>query len=187
MAATALPGVYRLTFQDWLDCPDDGYLYELVEGELFVTPPPPIEHQRISRNLGDHLLQHLKLLRDAEVLAAPVGVRLSDENVLEPDLVVVLAEHKDRIGEQVIEGAPDLVVEILSKRTAKRDLGIKRARYQAAGVAEYWIADPATNTVEVLFLEREAYARHGLFGRTDTLTSRVLPGLRIPLDTVFAK
>jgi Uma2 family endonuclease len=86
----------------------------------------------------------------------------------------------------VIEGAPDVVVEILSPGTAKRDLGVKRTVYEAAGVPEYWIVDAESAAVEVLVLERGAYVRLGLFRRGDTLRSRVLPDLTVLLAPVFA-
>jgi Uma2 family endonuclease len=186
MTSVALPGVYRLTFQDWLAFPDDGRLYELIQGEVHVTPPPGIEHQRISRDLEFKLLTFLRERAAGEVLDAPVGVRLSDEDVFEPDLVVVLAEHADRIGAQVIDGAPDLVVEILSPGTAGRDLGPKRQAYLRAGVPEYWIVDPASQAIEVLALERGEYVRSGLYRRGDTLRSPLLAGLEIALQEIFA-
>jgi Uma2 family endonuclease len=182
VVTSPLPGIYRLTFADWLRFPDDGRLYEILEGELYVTPPPGIEHQRISRNL---LLAFSRYSLKGEVLYAPVGVRLSDEDVLEPDLVLVLREHANRIGAQVIEGAPDIVVEILSPGTARRDLGPKREKYRDAGVPEYWIVDPASSSVEVLSLRDGAYVRHGLFRRNETLRSSLLPELEIALAEVF--
>jgi Uma2 family endonuclease len=182
VVTSPLPGIYRLTFADWLRFPDDGRLYEILEGELYVTPPPSIEHQRISRNLLLNISRHFS---KGEVLYAPVGVRLSDEDVLEPDLVVVLREHADRIGAQVIEGTPDLIVEILSPGTARRDLGPKREKYREAGVPEYWIVDPASSSIEVLALRDGAYVRHGLFRKHEVLRSLLLPEIEIALAQVF--
>ena len=183
--SSVLPGVYRLTYQDWLAFPDDGRLYEILEGDLFVTPPPSIRHQRISRDLGLHLARHLEDTGAGEMLHAPVGVRLSDDDVVEPDLLVVLTAHADRIGEQAVLGAPDLVVEILSPGTARRDLGTKREKYEAAGVREYWIVDPESRSVEVLSLESDRFVRRGLFRSTDTLESSILAGLRIHLAPIL--
>ncbi len=185
MATVSLPGVYRLTYRDWLGYPDDGHLYELIGGELLMTPPPSTEHQRISRDLEYCLVRHLREHNVGEVLDAPVGVRLSDEDVLEPDLLVVLREHLDRIGRQVVEGPPDVVVEILSPGTARRDLGPKRRAYEAAGVVEYWIVDPESESVEVLTLEQGRYQRFGLFRRTEVLRSQLLPALEISLAEIF--
>jgi Uma2 family endonuclease len=185
VASPTVPSVYRLTYADWLRFPDDGLRYEIIEGELFVTPPPSIEHQRASRNLALALASFLKRDARGEVLYAPVGVRLGNEDIVEPDLIVVLKGHESRIGASAIEGAPDLVVEILSPGSARRDLGVKREKYRAAGVAEYWIVDPANTSVEVLALEQGQYVRHGLYRRDNTLRSRLLDGLEIALNDVF--
>jgi len=180
-----LPGPYRLTYGDWLKFPDDGRLYEIIEGELYMVPPPSITHQRVSRELEFRLLTFLRAAARGEVLDAPVGVRLSDEDVLEPDLVVVLAEHAGRIGTQVIDGPPDLVVEILSPGSAGRDLGRKRELYERAGVREYWIVDPQARGIEVLALEGGRYSRFGLFQRGEVLRSALLEGLEVPVDEVL--
>ena len=185
MTVVSLPGVYRLTYREWLGFPDDGRLYELLGGDLLVSPPPSVRHQRISREIQVRLIRHLEAGQRGEVFNAPLGVRLTDEDVVEPDLAVVLAEHASRVGEQAIDGAPDLVVEILSPGSARRDLGTKRDAYQRAGVAEYWIVDPESEAVEVLALVGGAFERHGLFRSKDALSSRLLPDLAIDLGAVF--
>jgi Uma2 family endonuclease len=180
-----VPSAYLLTYDDWLLLPEDGLRYELIDGELFVTPPPNIKHQRVSRDLEFLLMTYLRRSATGELFDAPVGVRLDDRSVLEPDLVVVLREHAGAVGTQVIEGAPDLVVEVLSPGTARRDVGIKREKYRSKGVAEYWIVDPVHAKIEVLTLEKDEYVRFGLFGRDDTLRSRILADLEITLAEVF--
>ena len=182
---TILPPAYRVTYDDWLQTPEDGNHYEILGGEFFVSPPPNLLHQRISRNLFLKLSKHLEENARGEAFYAPVGVRLSDEDVVEPDLVVVLAENRHRIGAQVIEGPPDLVVEILSPGTAGRDLGPKRILFERGGVPEYWIVDPDATTVEVLVLEAGTYRRHALLHGGDEISSIRLPGLIIRLQDVF--
>lgn len=184
-AHAALPGPYRLTYDDWLAFPDDGRLYEILDGALLMTPAPCIDHQRISRDIEYRLVELLRRERAGEVLDAPVGVRLAYDTVLEPDLVVVLTPNAHRVGAQVIDGPPDLVVEVLSPGTAGRDLGPKRAAYEGAGVPEYWIVDPETRSVEVLELHRGRFQRAGLYREGDTLRSPLLPGLELPLGEVF--
>ncbi len=186
-ALAELPGAYRLTYQDWLQTPDHGWLYEIVEGELVVSPPPAIRHQRVSRRIGFLLFTYLQERDLGEMLHAPVGVRLADDTVLEPDLIVVRPENAPRIAEHAIEGPPDLVVEILSPGTASRDLGRKRVLYEAHGVPEYWIVDPESRSVEVLALSAGRYARHGLFRMGTTLRSATFPDFALPLDGVFAE
>ncbi len=173
-----------MTFADWLEQPDDGRLYEIIDGELLVSPPPSILHQRISRDLGFRIVEYLRASGRGELLHAPVGVRLG-EDVLEPDLLIVLREHAARVGAQVVEGAPDVVVEILSPGTAKRDLVAKRDVYQTAGVLEYWIVDAVNRAIEVLVLEDGVYSRLGLFRRGDVLRSRTLPDLAIDVASVI--
>jgi len=186
MSTVILPAAYRLTYADWLRLPDDGRIYEIIDGELFVTPTPSIQHQRISRNVAMRLAAFLEGSGRGEMLYAPTGVRVSDDSVVEPDLLVVLDEHRDRIGEQVIDGPPDLVIEILSPGTARRDLVTKREIYSRAGVPEYWIVDSEAANVEVLVLERGAYSRAGLYRRAETLKSPLLPDFDLPLTEIFA-
>jgi Uma2 family endonuclease len=182
----SVPSQYLLRYDDWLELPHDGPLYELIDGELFVTPPPNIRHQRVSRDLEFLLMTYLRRSPKGELFDAPVGVRLDDRSVLEPDLVIVLREHAAVVGAQVIEGAPDLVIEVLSPGTASRDLGIKREKYRSKCIGEYWIVDPANARVEVLVLENERYVRFGLFTRGDALRSKVLADFELAVGEIFS-
>jgi Uma2 family endonuclease len=187
MTPTArVPATYRLTFEDWLHFPDDGKLYEILGGELFVSPTPSWRHQLILTELLFRLRNYLGQGSRGRVASAPAGVRLSDEDIVEPDLVVILEEHRDRIDESSVAGTPDLVVEILSPGTAGRDLGVKRALYEQAGVPEYWIVDPQAETIQVLALARDAYREAALCRRGDTLLSPLLPGLEISVAEIFS-
>jgi Uma2 family endonuclease len=165
MSTVILPAAYRLTYQDWLRLPDDGGRYEIVDGEIFMTPAPSIRHQDISSRLHSRLGPFLESSGAGRLFAAPTGVRFSDDVVVQPDLLVVLAEHRSRIAEQVIDGPPDLVVEILSPGTARRDLVAKRELYARFGVPEYWIVDSEGSNIEVLTPEHGAYTRFALFRR----------------------
>lgn len=179
-----LPAAYRLTYTDWLRLPDDGRC-ELLEGELLMTPAPSIRHQEISSRLHSRLGPYLERTASGRLFAAPTGVRLSDETVVQPDLLVVLAAHLHRLTEHVVDGPPDVVVEILSPGSARRDLVAKRELYARAGVPEYWIVDSEACNVEVLVLDRGAYSRDGLYRRHETLRSPALPGLEVVLAEVF--
>lgn len=186
MTSTAtVPATYRLTFEDWLRYPDDGNLYEILGGELFVAPTPTSQHQRIVRKLLRVLDSYCETGARGEAFCSPLGVKLSPEDIVQPDLMVVLREHSARIEKAAIVGSPDLVVEILSPGTAGRDLGHKRGLYESFGIPEYWIVDPVAETIEVLALAGRAYRHSGLYRSDQALLSPLLGGLEIPLAQIF--
>lgn len=130
--------------------PEDGRLYEAIGGDLYVTPAPKPRHGRIAVNLLHALLRLLEEPGHGLLFTAPTGVEFPDtEEGVQPDILFIAKERLDIIGENWISGAPDLVIEILSPSTAKRDRTLKLNLYQRQGVAEYWIVDPETETVEV--------------------------------------
>ena len=130
--------------------PEDGNRYEAIGGELYVTPPPRVSHQRIAMNLVAALLPLLKQAGRGELFFAPVGVEFpATREGVQPDILFVSNERLDIVGEDWLRGPPDLVIEILSPSTAARDRNIKRKLYRRQGVAEYWIVDPVARTVEV--------------------------------------
>lgn len=140
----------RITWHDALLAPEDGRRYEAIGGELHVTPAPSVRHQRVSSNLEAALHRLLVEPGHGLLLHAPVGVEFpgTGEGV-QPDIVFISRERLHIVGEDWIRGAPDLVIEILSPGTAGRDRDLKRKLYGREGVAQYWIVDPETETVEV--------------------------------------
>lgn len=179
-----VPASLRFTYQDYLLLPEDRR-YELVDGDLYMTPSPATRHQRISRNL--ELILHLHVTeRDlGEILDAPCDVVLSATDVVQPDILFVSKERLSIIGEQNVSAAPDLVVEILSPATQDRDRGIKAKLYARAGVKELWIVDPETRTIEVMTNREEGFRREALHDKMGTLRSPLLTALEIPLEKVF--
>jgi Uma2 family endonuclease len=174
------------TYEDWCKLPADGYRYEVITGVLYVSPPPSIRHQRISIALVGHLLDFLKLQSLGEVLTAPVGVRLPNQPVpLQPDIVFVRTERLRIVGEAYVEGAPDLLVEILSPSNWLYDRREKMQAYQEAGVGEYWIVDPRALTIEVYALEQSVYVLTGQYGMGEVARSQVLPGFEVSVETIF--
>ncbi len=140
----------RITWRDALLMPEDGKRYEAIDGELYVTPAPSRRHQRVSLKLGIALLELLEKPGHGWIYAAPIGVEFPEtEEGVQPDIVFVSRARAERLVEEGIRGAPDLVVEILSPKTAERDRTIKKKLYQRQGVAQYWIVDPDAETVEV--------------------------------------
>lgn len=152
LAPRAAPGPYRAA--DYFALPDEPRC-ELLFGSLFVTPAPKVRHQQILFRLAQVLGEHADRAGDF-VLFAPVDVELAEHSVVQPDLVYV-RRARTAIVRDHIEGAPDLVVEVLSPGTARRDLGEKLRLYAEAGVAEYWIVDPEARTFELLVLRDGAY------------------------------
>lgn len=180
----------KLTYDDFLRFPDDGRRHELIDGEHYVTPSPNLRHQRISGKLYLAIALHLKTHPLGEVFYAPLDVVVSNVDVVEPDLLYVSRERAAAVlVPQHVRGVPDLVVEIASKGTRKRDETIKRALYERGGVTEYWVVDPEIDVIRVYRRDGDAFERPQELRRDtgDTLTTALLPGLRVPLDEIFAE
>ncbi|MBI5379944.1 MAG: Uma2 family endonuclease [Nitrospirae bacterium] len=179
----------KFTYEDYLLFTDDGKRHELIDGEHYMTPSPNEKHQRVSMNLS-HLLSHyVKKNPKGRIYHAPFDVVLSDQDVVQPDLLFVSAARASLITEKCIQGAPDLVIEILSESTRKTDEIIKRKLYARHGVGEYWIVDPELETVKVYRRAASGdYVRAAELSREtgDTIATPLLPGLAIPLAEIFA-
>jgi Uma2 family endonuclease len=177
----------KLDYQDYVHFPDDGQRYEILDGECYVTPAPTVGHQGVSAELHLVLGAFVRAHRLGRVLYAPVDVLLSEHDIAQPDLLFVSNERAGIFTAANIQGAPDLVIEVLSDSTRRRDEGLKRDRYERCGVGEYWLLDPRRRTVRVLrrsgagFLPPvELSAAAG-----DFLTTPLFPGLEISLREVF--
>jgi Uma2 family endonuclease len=145
------PAKIRYTYEDWLTIPEDrSRLYEIVDGELFVSPPPTFRHQQVVNNVS-RMLSNLALEHGlGEVVQSPVGVRLEEDSILEPDVLFLASGRLHVVGsEGVLLGPPDLVVEVLSPSNRAHDLNRKRERYLATGVPELWIVDAEAKILEV--------------------------------------
>ncbi|HLH26037.1 MAG TPA: Uma2 family endonuclease [Chloroflexota bacterium] len=164
---------------------DDHNRYEIIDGDLQVTPAPAPEHQWVSghfyRLVSTHVWDHgLGML-----FAAPLDVIFTNFSVVEPDIVYITAEQIERIGRRGIEEPPTLVIEVLSPSTTARDRGIKRELYERQGVPHYWLAHPTRRSLEV----RER--RGGQYELVATLTGNaefrplLFPGLVIPLREIW--
>jgi Uma2 family endonuclease len=160
---------------------------EIIDGELFVMAPPVTDHQIISRELFGQLWQFLKE-KPCQVFSAPFGVRLfpkadlSDDTFLEPDIVVIC--DRSKITKAGCEGAPDMVIEILSPSTTRHDRLLKFRKYLAAEVKEYWIVDGDAKTVEVHIFDHGRYIT-SVAGEDDEVPVSVLPGCAITLRDIW--
>lgn len=176
----------RFLASDIWDAPEDGNIYEVIDGELYVTPPPSWGHQLGVSGLLVLVGSHVRANGLGYIVPAPTGVVLDPGTGVEPDLVFVSKERASIISERGVEGAPDLVVEMLSPSTAARDRGIKMRRYAAAGVPHYWIGDSRTRTLQAYRLSPEGYQLVGSFGPGTIFRPELFPGLEIPIDELWA-
>jgi Uma2 family endonuclease len=175
-----------LTYREYACLPNDGKRYELIEGDIHVNPAPTTNHQRVSRRLQYLLMQQLEETGIAEIFDAPTDVILSDTNVVQPDLIIVRID-KDRVSERGIEGAPSVLVEILSPSNRSDDELLKKALYAKWGVPEYWVVDPDHGLVSVYRAEGGAYRHVSRLDRSSTLKSLEFPEISIELAKVFAR
>jgi Uma2 family endonuclease len=174
----------KLDYSDLAAAPDDGYRYEILEGDLLVTPATSPLHQRVSKRLQRQLEAYFEARSLGEVFNAPVDLILTFHDVVEPDLVVV-AEPK-QVSERGIEGAPLLVVEILSPSTRVRDRTMKARRYAELGIPHYWIVDPDEKRLECFRLQATTYELLLQGESPAKLTHPDFPDLQLDLSAIWA-
>jgi len=178
----------KLTYDDFVQFPDDGLRHELIEGEHYVTPSPNTKHQSVSINLTVLIGSWLERNPIGRLFHAPFDVVFSNYDVVEPDLLYLSNERaSDALTPLHVHGVPELVIEIGSPGTRKRDETIKRRLYERAGVEEYWVVDPEIDTIRVYRREADGFARVVELSAEagDVLTTPLLPGLDVPLSRVF--
>jgi Uma2 family endonuclease len=183
MNVTTLPKPF--TYDDYLALPDDGKRYEVIEGDLSVTPAPSPRHQEILLNLSSALRAFVEQSSLGKVYVSPVDVALSLIDIVQPDILFIAKERLHIVAKRNIVGIPNLIVEILSPTSAAQDRVEKLALYQRYALPEYWIVDPEKESVET-------YLYHGnQFERTDTmkvgneLRSRQIAGFRLEIVEIF--
>jgi Uma2 family endonuclease len=178
----------KLTYDDFLHFPeDDGLRHELIGGEHFMAPAPSRKHQFASISLSSAFFTFLRRNPLGHVYHAPFDVVLSDEDVVEPDLVFISNQRAGILNEKNARGTPDLVIEILSERTRKIDETLKLELYERAGVDEYWILDPGPETARLYRRDSDRLVLTQSLSASaeDLLETPLLPGLAIPLAEVF--
>ena len=174
-----------ITAADYRDLPEGPPYYQLIEGDLYMAPSPDLFHQDIvlvlARLIGNYLDSH----PIGSVHIAPSDVQFTDLNVFQPDLYFVSKSRKSILSKQGAEGAPDLVVEVLSPKTAKLDKGLKRDVYARTGVDEMWLVDPSTKRIQIFRFEESVKEPAAVVSGRQMLTSPIFPGLKIPVVRVF--
>jgi len=181
----ALTQPIMLTADDYRAMPETGPRYQLVEGDLIMAPAPNRYHQDISRNLEFLLLKYLEKHPVGKLYDAPFDVYLTQFNVFQPDIIFVARERLSILTDAGAEGAPNLVVEILSPRTAILDRESKRKVYAREGVEELWIVDPSLKAVTVFRLQQDPAEPTGVYGLRDALRSPCLPGFKLRVRDIF--
>jgi len=178
----------KLTYDDFVHFPDDGLRHELIDGEHYVTPAPNTKHQTILGNLYLSIRNWLETHPVGRVFFAPFDVVFSDFDVVEPDLLYLShARAAEALTPKHVRGVPELVVEIASKGTRKRDETIKRHLYERTEVTEYWVIDPEVDTVRIYRRGADGFGRPSELSLEagDTLTTPLLDGLEISLTRLF--
>lgn len=177
-------GRIRVTVDD-LATLDDGRRYELFDGVPEVNPSPAPRHQLVVGALYATLRDFVRRERLGVVYVAPLDVVFDPYDLCQPEVLFVSAARAHVVGEKNVTAAPDLVVEVLSPGTRRRDGVVKAALYARFGVPRYWIVDPDASTLEQLHLDDDAYAREAFDAAPAVVEPAAFPGLRLDLAAVF--
>ena len=179
--------ILLLTIDDYRALPETGPRYQLIEGDLYLAPAPNRFHQDISRNLQFELHSYLKTNPIGKLYNAPFDVYLDEHNAFQPDLIVVLNEHAGILTETGAEGAPELVVEILSPKTRQLDLVNKKRVYATRGVRELWIIDPEPGIVTIHRFAEGGKESVSEAAESGVLMTPLLPGLKISARLLYER
>lgn len=174
--------IRKLTYADYVCFPDDRQRHEIIEGDHYMNPAPSTYHQYVSRRLQFQLYSKIEIPEFGSVINAPVDVQLTDTDIVQPDIVVVLKNNRI-ITPIKVKGAPEHVIEILSPSTQSNDRTLKRNLYERTGVREYWIVDPFEQSVVQLVLENSRYAEKDSKGKRIAVT--YLSDVDVDFDQVW--
>jgi len=174
------------TYQDLLNTPEDGKRYEVLEGDLIVSPSPSWRHQRIVTRVFEMLLK-AERAGHGKVVTAPMDVVMDEHDVTEPDLLFIVTQRTGITTETHVAGAPDLVVEVLSESTRKRDVITKRRIYERYGVLFYWMVDPEEETVRVCQLRDGKYSEPVILRAGQDLSCPLFPGVAVDVASFFGE
>jgi Uma2 family endonuclease len=178
----------KWTYDDYLNLPEDGYRYEIINGVLYMANAPSYDHQftvsKLDRLIGGYVDQQ----QLGVVLVAPFEIHLSDiAKPVQPDVCFITTEHQPKAGDKFFEGVPDLIIEVISPSSVRTDRVIKFSAYELAGVREYWIVDPRLRVVEVYTLSNQTqeYELEGQFCVGEQLHSIVLADFILDITSIF--
>ena len=174
----------KFTYEDYCNAPEDKR-YELHDGDLVVVPAPKEQHQDTVGTIFIALSLFVRRLKLGRVYVAPFDIVFSNHDVVQPDVIFVSNERARVITPDNIQGAPDLVIEVLSPSTAHHDRTFKRALYARHGVGEFWMVDTDDRTIEVLLLGSDGYETVATYGAGEVLTSPTLTDFTLKIDDIF--
>ena len=174
----------KFTYEDYRNAPEDKR-YELHDGDLVVVPAPKEQHQDKVGALFIAIALFVRERMLGRVYIAPFDIVFSNHDVVQPDVIFVSNERLDIITPDNIQGAPDLVIEVLSPSTAHRDRTFKRSLYARHGVGEFWLVDTEARSIEILLLRPDGYEAIATYYAGDVLTSPTLIDFTLKIDDVF--
>lgn len=186
IAQSIPPGKIVLTYEDYCLLPNDRNRYEILDGDLSVTPAPSVIHQIILGNLHRIIATFLITTPLGRVLLAPTDVILAQTTVVQPDLIFVANDRLRFLSGRALEGSPTLAVEILSPTTSQVDRTTKAQLYAKYGVPNYWLIDPEQQIIDTYDLTGDRYIPTARFGQTDIFSSALFPGLSFPATDLWA-
>ncbi len=171
------------TYEDYLGVGNEVY-FEIINGKAFMSPAPELFHQRWARKIFVAIERHVESRKLGEVFFAPVDVVLDEKNVVQPDLVFVSTANAGLLERRGIMGAPDLVVEVISPTSLRRDRYDKRELYARFSVREFWLADVANRSIEILALKPGGFQLMSCATTEGKIRSEVLPGFELDLASL---
>lgn len=175
----------KWTYEDYRGLPDDGWRYEVIQGELYMSPAPEPVHQECGGNLFADLRDFGKKNDAGKAYSAPIDVMLGSlATPVQPDICFIIKSRLDIVKKKRIEGAPDIIIEVLSPSNWLVDRRTKHEIYAKAGVCEYWIVDPEARAIELFVLRESTYALIGKYGVGETVRSEVLAGFEVKVEAI---
>ncbi len=176
----------KLTWEDYVELPEDGRRYEIIDGELYVSPSPRPLHQRVLFRLAEQLRAGLDARGLGETFIAPLDVLFGVHDIMQPDILFVRRDRLNIVDEENVKGIPDLVVEIISPKKRRRDAVVKARAYARLGVPVFWLVDPELERLEVSLLVDGRFDQAIVRRRPESYEPREFPGLVVDLEKLFA-
>jgi Uma2 family endonuclease len=175
------PAAVRFTYADYQNLPEESR-YEILDGDLIMSPSPTKEHQQVVLRLVRALAAYVESNNLGEVFVAPYDVVLSETDVVQPDILFISKQRASIATKKAVMGAPDLVIEVLSPGTSERDRTVKAKLYARAGVKELWLVDPETRAIQVLKNGPQGFEPQE---SGTTATSEVVSGFNVAAEQIF--